>query len=319
MEDPGAADRGERPDSLVRPYVSGAGAGTPPPAPGEWFVPPGQIIAPVTDEDPPPEKAEPATTRRRPLAIGAAAAIVVLIGLVLLILPRHSPAVLAVKQAPPQAPVTALPVMTTPAAPSARPSPARRAAAPPADTGEPATAAMTAAPSPSRSAPSRPTTGPPSLTPGSRISIRATTACCTTYYIRHDDGDNRVVITQLTSDSPGGYKADASWIVRAGLADSSCISFESANEPGQYLRHFDFELYLEPDDGSHQFALDATFCPQPGNSGQGTSFESVNYPSMYIRHYDYVVYLAGDGGWNPWDTPVLWPYDSTWAVSQPWG
>jgi hypothetical protein len=128
-----------------------------------------------------------------------------------------------------------------------------------------------------------------------------------------------VVITQITQGDPATAKADATWIVQSGLANSSCISFESANDPGEYLRHYDFELYLNPDDGTWQFAQDATFCPQPGNSGQGYSFQSVNYPYKYIRHYDYVVYIASDGGSHPWDNSRLWPDDTTWQVSQPWG
>ena len=40
------------------------------------------------------------------------------------------------------------------------------------------------------------------------------------------------------------------------------------------------------------FAQDATFCPQPGNSGEGHSFESLNDPSMFIRHFDYIVFIA---------------------------
>ena len=159
----------------------------------------------------------------------------------------------------------------------------------------------------------------PRLTPGSTISIRATTPCCTSFYIQHDDSDNRVVITRITPGSSAGAKADATWIVRAGLADGSCVSFESANDRGYYLRHFDFELYLDQDDGSAQLAQDATFCPRPGNSGQGYSFQSVNYPDKYIRHYNYVVYIASDGGSNPWDNPALWPDDTTWLVTQPWG
>jgi hypothetical protein len=151
------------------------------------------------------------------------------------------------------------------------------------------------------------------------ISVNATTACCTAFYIRHDNGDDRVVITEITAGSSALDKADATWLVQAGLANSACISFESANDPGQYLRHYDFELYLERDDGSSQFAQDATFCPRPGNSGRGYSFRSVNYPNKYIRHFDYVVYLASKGGSNAWDSATLWPDDTTWLVTQPWG
>jgi hypothetical protein len=214
---------------------------------------------------------------------------------------------------PSPVPVTALPVARPSAWTPTAQATGRLAATRTPTAVPPGIATATATPS------SSPATGTPGLTPGSSISIQATTPCCTSFYIRHDDSDNRVVITQLTPGSPGTAKADATWVVQAGLAKSSCVSFEAANDPGQYLRHYDFELYLDPDDGSAQFAQDATFCPRPGNSGQGYSFQSVNYPDKYIRHYDYVVYLAGDGGPDPWDTPTLWPDDTTWLVSQPWG
>ncbi|NUP49500.1 MAG: alpha-N-arabinofuranosidase [Catenulispora sp.] len=156
------------------------------------------------------------------------------------------------------------------------------------------------------------------LTPGSRISLRATTSCCTTDYIRHDDADTKAVISSISSGSSATDKADATWIVRAGLANSSCVSFESANDSGQFLRHYNFELYIASNDGTSLFAQDATFCPQPGNSGQGTSFQSVNYPTKYLRHYAYTVYIASDGGSNAWDSTNLWSDDTSWAVSPPW-
>jgi Alpha-L-arabinofuranosidase B (ABFB) domain len=277
------------------------------------------------------------------VAIAAAVAIAAFAGGVFLfMLPNHSTTTLASKcqpsscrQGAPRSPGTVLPV-TVPASasdyPVATPSAnwavtaqatgGQAAALPTATVTAASSATATAAPSVTATAaspsPSTASTAP-GLTPGSRISIQATTACCTSFYIQHDDSDNRVVITQLTPGSSATADADATWIVQAGLADGSCVSFESANDPGEYLRHYDFELYLDPDDGSSQFASDATFCPQPGNSGQGYSFQSVNYPNMYIRHYDYVVYLASDGGPNPWDTSTLWPDDTTWLVSQPWG
>jgi non-reducing end alpha-L-arabinofuranosidase len=156
------------------------------------------------------------------------------------------------------------------------------------------------------------------LTPGSRISVRATTACCTGDYIRHDDGDTKVVISAITSASSATDKADATWIVHAGLANSSCVSFESANDPGQYLRHSHFELYLAPNDGSTLFSHDATFCPHTGHSGQGYSFQSDNYPTKYLRHFDHTVYIASDGGTNAWDSATSWTEDTSWIVTTPW-
>ena len=156
------------------------------------------------------------------------------------------------------------------------------------------------------------------LAVGSRISLQATTACCTGDYITHDTSDTKVVISPITSATAAATKSDATWLVEAGLANSSCVSFESANDSGQYLRHSGFEIWLEPNDGSSQFAQDATFCPQPGIAGQGFSFQTVNYPGQYIRHYDYTVYVAGDGGSNAWDSATLWTNDITWSVASPW-
>ncbi|WP_030246229.1 AbfB domain-containing protein, partial [Streptomyces sp. NRRL S-350] len=118
--------------------------------------------------------------------------------------------------------------------------------------------------------------------------------------------------------SPAGDKADATWIVRTGLADSSCLSFESANKPGQFLHHSAFELYLNADNGGGTFAQDATFCPTPGNSGQGSSFRSANYPTKYLRHYAYTAYIASNGGSNSWDSATSWAADTSWLVAQPW-
>jgi hypothetical protein len=155
-------------------------------------------------------------------------------------------------------------------------------------------------------------------TPGSRISLQATTSCCTSDYIRHDDADSNVVISPITSSSSATDKGDATWIVRAGLANSSCVSFESANASGQYLRHVNFQLHLAANDGSSLFGQDATFCPQTGHNGQGYAFQSSNYPNDYLRHYNYTVYIASNGGSNTWDSSTSWDDDTSWAVATPW-
>ena len=113
-------------------------------------------------------------------------------------------------------------------------------------------------------------------------------------------------------------KNDATWVVHSGLADSACVSFESKNYPGDYLRHQNFQLYRQHNDGSSLFAADATFCPQAGKSGQGTSLASYNYPTRYIRHYNNTVYIASDGGSNAFDSATSWTDDVSWAVSSPW-
>jgi hypothetical protein len=158
--------------------------------------------------------------------------------------------------------------------------------------------------------------GGPAVTPGSTISLRATTACCTTRYISHSGA---TVSTQVVSSSSSATaKANATFIVRAGLGNSSCVSFESRNTSGNYLRHQNYQLYLAANDGSSLFAQDATFCPQAGQNGQGNSFMSNNYSSRYIRHYNNNVYIASNGGSNNFDSSTSYADDVSWVVSSPW-
>jgi hypothetical protein len=155
------------------------------------------------------------------------------------------------------------------------------------------------------------------LTPGSSLSLRATTACCTTRYLRHQN--NAAVTSVITSGSSTVDKADATFIARAGLAKTSCVSFESKNYPGDFLRHYNYALVRQPDDGTAQFRSDATFCPQAGQSGTGTSFASFNFPTRFIRHYNNSLYIASNGGSNAWDSATSWAADVSWALTAPWG
>ena len=158
--------------------------------------------------------------------------------------------------------------------------------------------------------------GGTTLTPGSTISLRATTACCTTRYITHSGSS--VVTSVITSSSSSTDKGNASWIVRAGLANSSCRSFESKNTPGNFLRHQNYQLYLQANDSSSLFASDATFCSQAGMNGQGNSLASYNFDSRYLRHYANNVYIASNGGSNTFDATDLWSDDVSWVVTTPW-
>jgi hypothetical protein len=96
------------------------------------------------------------------------------------------------------------------------------------------------------------------------------------------------------------------------------VSFESRNFPGDFLRHFNFQLFRQPMDGTAVFRADATFCPQAGQSGQGTSFASLNFPTRFLRHFNNTVYIASNGGSNAFDSSTSWAADVSWAVSSPW-
>jgi hypothetical protein len=158
------------------------------------------------------------------------------------------------------------------------------------------------------------------LDPGPLVSLQTTTPGSTSDYIKHNDSDDGVITAPVTSGSSDTDKQDATWVEAAGLANPSCVSFESINKPGSYLRHQNFQYHLQPSDGSSLFAQDATVCPGPGNNGQGTSFQSVNFAGRYIRTFENVVYLASDGppGTNPWDTTTGWTDDTSWLVVAAW-
>ena len=94
-------------------------------------------------------------------------------------------------------------------------------------------------------------TSGPALTVGSKISLRATTSGYTTDYLAHNG--SAVNIEAVSSSSATTLKQQASWTVRTGLANSGCVSFESVDTPGSYIRHNNFVLLLNAGDGSKQF------------------------------------------------------------------
>ncbi|MEV8504209.1 AbfB domain-containing protein [Actinoplanes sp. NPDC051475] len=155
------------------------------------------------------------------------------------------------------------------------------------------------------------------LAVGQKRSFRVTTPGYDTRYLRHYDGLARTDV--ITTSSPATDRADATFTVRAGFADSSCYSFESVNFPGQYLRHAGYRLQKSSNDNTTTFQQDATFCAQqPLNGGTGTvSLESFNYPGYHWRHYAEAVYIATTGGANTWDNPTSYAADTTWTTATP--
>ncbi len=150
---------------------------------------------------------------------------------------------------------------------------------------------------------------------GELVSLRVTTPGFTTRYLRHQ---NSLARTDVVSDGSADLlKLDATFWTRPGLADASCLSFESRNLPGQYLRHLGTQLRKDPADGTPAFAADATFCAREGLGGGGTSLESFNTRGSYVRHFNDLVYLARPGGPNPWDTAASFGPDATWAPTIP--
>ncbi|WP_092557416.1 family 43 glycosylhydrolase [Actinoplanes derwentensis] len=91
--------------------------------------------------------------------------------------------------------------------------------------------------------------------------------------------------------------ADSQFRIVTGLTGSGTVSLESTNFPGYYLRHKNFEVWVEKNDGTSTFAGDASFFRRTGlASSAGVSFESQNYPGRYIRHSSNLLYVQALSG-----------------------
>ncbi|KAJ7635073.1 glycoside hydrolase family 54 protein [Roridomyces roridus] len=153
----------------------------------------------------------------------------------------------------------------------------------------------------------------PAVTVGSTVSFKATTACCTDRFIAHT---GTTVNTQVVnSASTNALKLSASWNVVAGLGNSGCVSFESRDTPGSYIRHSGFELFVNANDGSAIFATDATYCPRAALNSAGTNaLQSFSYPTHYFRHFNAILYAASNGGPSDFDATASFNDDVSWVV-----
>ncbi|WP_328746253.1 AbfB domain-containing protein [Streptomyces sp. NBC_00285] len=93
----------------------------------------------------------------------------------------------------------------------------------------------------------------------------------------------------LDSVSGSESREDSTFKLVKGLADASCYSF--VTHDGKYLRHRNFVLRAERNDGSGLFPKDATFCPREAAYSGAQMLESVNYPGYFLRHENFVVKL----------------------------
>ncbi|GAA0637835.1 hypothetical protein GCM10010174_69560 [Kutzneria viridogrisea] len=157
---------------------------------------------------------------------------------------------------------------------------------------------------------------PESLQIGRRVSLRVTTPGFTDRYVRHQFG---LGVTSVVNGASSPLdKQDASFTVRPGLANPDCYSLQSVNFPGAYLRHSQFRLHLDDNNGTPLFAADATFCLLPGLSGHDVSLQSGNFPDHLLRHINAEVWIAGLGGGGAQDNPAHYEEDTTFAVEDAW-
>lgn len=110
------------------------------------------------------------------------------------------------------------------------------------------------------------------------------------HFIRHAYSLGEV--TRLSTELD---RKDASFKVVPGLASqhAPCVSLESVNYPGEYLRHEHDRIKLSKSENRDLFKQDATFRLVPGLAdANAVSFESFNYPGKYVRHYESHLFIA---------------------------
>ncbi|MEU6720097.1 AbfB domain-containing protein [Nonomuraea sp. NPDC046802] len=76
-------------------------------------------------------------------------------------------------------------------------------------------------------------------------------------YVRHRS--QLAYLDPLPASSPAADRQPATFTVSAGLAHSGCYSFQPVNQPGYYLRHYNYELRLDLWESGSVHASDASY------------------------------------------------------------
>ncbi len=110
-------------------------------------------------------------------------------------------------------------------------------------------------------------------------------------YLGHQNYQGRVVNTGEPK-----HLEDVQFKVIPGLTgsgDDNHVSLVAVNMPDYVLRHKNFRVYLERNDGSELFKKDATFEVTQGNAAQegAISFRSVNFPNHFLRHKNFELWI----------------------------
>ncbi len=149
--------------------------------------------------------------------------------------------------------------------------------------GHPAKPAASPVPGkPPGKSPSKPSTPP--TRPGNS-SLRSVEAVSYPDRYWHVSGD------QVNLDQVAGSESrqDSTFDVVPGLSNGSCYSFKTHD--GRFLRHRDFVLHADRNDGSSLFKQDATFCGGYSGYTGAAVLQSVNYPNYALRHRNFQLRL----------------------------
>lgn len=282
--------------SAERPIPSteiAAWSPTPQGAPYPAEMPPFARIPMPWEPDEAPEEARLPGTRRLWLAGGLAIAVLVATATAIAVLDSGTDTP-SQERANRPASDTGVPFV-----PGVSASATEAAVAPSGKTGLSSPAPAAASPKPSgQGADSKPVTPAPKPSTSSKPPAAAV-SWTSVQSVNHPDrywhvSDGAVRLDQVSAESSAATRRDASFKRVKGLADSSCYSFVTAD--GSYLRHREFVLRAERNDGSDLFKKDATFCARPISSSGTVMLESVNYPGRYLRHHDSQLRLDSPDG-----------------------
>jgi len=115
--------------------------------------------------------------------------------------------------------------------------------------------------------------------------VRLKSHAVTDGFVRHYDFQGRV-------EANVQPLADSQFRIVSGLGGGGTVSLESTNYPGYYLRHRNYEVWVERDDGSATFRADASFQRRAGlASSSAVSFEAQNFPGRYVRRNGVRLYV----------------------------
>ncbi|MFD3622131.1 AbfB domain-containing protein [Streptomyces sp. NPDC058676] len=157
----------------------------------------------------------------------------------------------------------------------------------------PSARTTTSAPEPQGSASAHPPAAPadPPTPSGSSSAPKPSTTWRSVRSVNYPERYWHISGGLVRLDPVGGSESreDSTFKLVKGLADSSCHSFATAD--GKYLRHRNFVLRADRNDGSSLFKQDATFCPRTSPVSGAIMLESVNFPGRFLRHKDFTIRL----------------------------
>jgi Alpha-L-arabinofuranosidase B (ABFB) domain/Domain of unknown function (DUF1929)/Ricin-type beta-trefoil lectin domain-like len=140
------------------------------------------------------------------------------------------------------------------------------------------------------------------LQPGTSVGLEPFNA--QGHRVRHQYFAGRVDPIGPTSSNLD--RADSGFVVRAGRASASGVSFEASNYPGYYLTASQGEIVLRKPDGSAAAAAAATFRAEAGLAGQGTSLRSWADTNLYLRHDGAALRVQASDGSDQFRLDATW-------------